>query len=190
LSSQSASPGLLLVLALACLGGATTLAWFSSPATMTLTRTDDKKVAVTFESRLFGLIPRSRGRIDNVMSVSTVTFRGPGSNSHTPDRIVFDTRSEAVDLGMVQQLFVHDFAEIKAFISGSTGPPGDGDGNGNGQASVERAAQPRAQPRTMTLSSIARGSELRRFAFAQLAVAFLTFLGLGVGWMGLKAATS
>jgi hypothetical protein len=186
LSSQSASPGLLLVLALACLGGATTLAWLSSPATMTLTRTDDKKVAVTFESRLFGLIPRSGGRIDNVMSVSTVTFRGPGSTSHTPDRLVFDTRSEAVDLGMVQQLFVHDLAEIKVFISGHNEPPGDGDGDGNVEASVERAAQ----PRTMTLSSIARGSELRRFAFAQLAVAFLTFVGLGVGWMGLKAAAS
>ena len=184
MSSQSANPPVLFLLAVACVAGAATLAWLSSPVTMTMTRTDDKKVAVAFEARLFGLIPRSGGQVDNVMSVSKVTFRGPGSNSHTPDRIVFDTPSEAVDLGMSQQLFVDNFDEIKTFVTGNRGTSsGEGDGV---EASLERAAP----PRTLVLSSIARGSELRRFLFAQLAVAFLAFVGLGVGYMGAKALVS
>jgi hypothetical protein len=181
MSSGSASPPLLIVIALACLGGAGVLAWFSSPATMTLTRTNGATVVVSFESRLFGLVARSSDRIDNVRSVSTVTFRGPGSRSQTPDRIVFDTPSGPVDRGMVQQLFVRDFAEIKTFIEG-----GETSSEGGGQPSLERGTR----PRTLSLSSIGQGSELRRFAFAQLVVAFLTFLGLGVGWMGAKALAS
>jgi hypothetical protein len=182
MSSESASPPLLIVLALACLGGAGVLAWFSSPATMTLTRTNGATVVVSFESRLFGLVARSSDRIDNVRSVSTVTFRGPESRSNTPDRLVFDTPSGPVDRGMVQQLFVRDFAEIKTFFEGD----GELSTEGGGEPSLERGAR----PRTLSLSSIGRGSELRRFAFAQLAVAFLTFLGLGVGWMGAKALAS
>jgi hypothetical protein len=182
LSSESASPPLLIVLALACLGGAAVLAWLSSPATMTLTRTKGGQVVVSFESRLFGLIQRSTDRIDNVRSVSTVTFRGPGSSSKTPDRLVFDTPSGPVDRGMVQQLFVPDLAEIKAFFEGD----GETASEGSGETSLEREVR----PGTLSLSSIGRGSELRRFAFAQLAAAFLMFLGLGVGWMGAKALAS
>jgi hypothetical protein len=116
LSSESANPPLLIVLALACLGGAGALAWFSSPTTMTLTRGNGGLAVVAFESRLFGLVQRSSERIDNVRSVSAVTFRGQGSASDTPDRIVFDTPSGPVDRGMVQQQFAHDFAEIKTFF--------------------------------------------------------------------------
>ena len=183
MSSASANPPLLIVLALACVGGAAALAWFSSPATMTLTRMDGGQVVVSFESRLFGLIQRSGERIDNVTSVSIVTFRGPGSTADTtPDRIVFNTASGPVDRGMVQQLFVRDFAEIKTFFEGD----GETSRESGGQPSLERDA---ARPGTLSLSSIGRGSELRRFAFAQLAAAFLMFLGLGVGWMGAKALT-
>ena len=183
MSSESDKAPILILLALACLCGAAALAWFSSPATMTLTRTTGGAVVVSLESRLFGLFRRSSDRIDNVKAVSTVTFRGPGSRSNTPDRIVFDTPSGPVDRGMIQQLFVSDFAEIKTFFEGNRETASEG-GDGGGQPSLERSAP---LPQTLSLSSIGRGSELRRFAFAQLAVAFLTLLGLGVGWMGAKA---
>jgi hypothetical protein len=182
LSSGSASPPLLLLIALACLGGAGALAWFSSPVTMTLTRTKGGLAVVSFESRLFGLYPRSSDRIENVKSVSTITFRGPGSRSDTPDRIVFETPSGPVDRGMVQQQFVRDFAEIKTFFGGDN----EASSEGGGETSLERDVR----PGTLSLSSIGRGSEARRFAFAQLAAAFLMFLGLGVGWMGAKALAS
>jgi hypothetical protein len=182
MSADSEKAPILILLAFACLGGAAVLAWFSSPATMTLTRTSGGTVVVSFESRLFGLFVRSSDRIDHVKSVSRATFQGPGINSRTPARIVFDTPSGPVDRGMVQQLFVSDLAEIKTFFEGESAAAGEGEG----QAPVERDAR----PRTLSFSSIAQGSELRRFAFAQLAVAFLTFVGLGVGWMGAKALVS
>ena len=183
MSSEADKAPIMILLAFACLAGAAVLAWFSSPVTMTLTRTNGGAVVVSLEARLFGLFARSSERIDNVKSVSTVTFRGPGQRSNTPDRIVFDTSSGPVDRGMIQQLFVSDVSEIKAFFDGGRETSGEG-GGGDGEPSLERSAP---LPQTLSLSSIARGSELRRFAFAQLAVAFLTFVGLGVGYMGAKA---
>jgi hypothetical protein len=182
-SSESDKAPILILLALACIAGAAVLAWFSSPVTMTLTRTNGATV-VSLEARLFGLFTRSSERIDNVKSVSRVTFSGPGKNSDTPDRIVFDTPSGSVDLGMIQQVFVGDMMAIRTFVEGDREASSEGDGDG--QAPVERDNR----PRTLSLSSIAPGSELRRFVFAQLTVAFLTFLGLGVGWMGAKALVS
>jgi hypothetical protein len=185
MSADSDKAPILILLAFACLAGAAVLAWLSSPATMTLTRSKGGTVVVSFESRLFGLFVRSSDRIDQVKSVSRVTFQGPGMNSRTPARIVFDTPSGPVDRGMVQQLFASDFAEIKTFFEGESAAAGEGDG----QAPVERVERD-ARPGTLSFSSIAAGSELRRFVFAQLAVAFLTFVGLGVGWMGAKALVS
>jgi hypothetical protein len=184
MSSEADKAPIMILLAVACLAGAGVLAWFSSPVTMTLTRASGGSVVVLLEARLFNLFTRTTVRIENVKSVSTITFQGPGKFSDTPNRIVFDTPSGPVDSGMIQQLFVRDFAEIKAFLEGPRQTSGEG-GDGDGQPSLERDAA--ALPRTLSLSSIAVGSELRRFAFAQLAVAFLTFLGLGVGYMGAKA---
>jgi hypothetical protein len=174
LSSESDKAPILILLAFACLGGAAVLAWLSSPVTMTLTRTAGGTAVVSFEARLFGLFLRSSDRIDSVKSVSRITFQGPGKNSDTPDRIVFDTPSGPVDRGMVQQPFLEEEGTGAASVEG------------DGQASVERDAR----PRTLSFSSIEPASELRRFVFAQLAVAFLTFVGLGVGWMGAKALVS
>jgi hypothetical protein len=187
LSSESDKAPIMILLAFACLGGAAVLAWFSSPVRMTLTRSNDGTAVVSFEARLFGLFLRTSDRIDHVKSVSRTTFQGPGKFSDTPDRFVFDTPSGPVDRGMIQQLFVGELSEIRTFFEGEN--EGAASGEGDGQAPVERVERD-ARPRTLSFSSIAPASELRRFVFAQLAVAFLAFVGLGVGWMGAKALVS
>lgn len=150
------------IIGLACLLGAAVLAWLSSPATLHLTRDNEDRVAAVIESRLFGLLVNSAERVERIRAVSNTRYNGPGQRSDTPDRIVFETRTGSVDLGRNQQLFAVDYSEIAAFLE--TNGPG-----------------------SLTLSSITRGSELRRFFFAQ-AVALGMFLGgLGLGWMLISA---
>jgi hypothetical protein len=86
-------------------------------------------------------------------------------DSGTPGRIVFKTDKGPVDLGRNQQLFAPDYPEIASFFTA------DG-------------------PRSMTLSSIARGSELRRFFIAQFVAVFMFLGGLGLEWMVLRHLTS
>ena len=145
------------VIGLACLLGSAVLAWLSSPTTLILTRDNEDRVAAVIESRLFGVFPNSTEHIERIRSVSNVRYDGPGQPSDTPDRIVFETRSGSVDLGRNQQLFAVDYPEIAAFFRT------DG-------------------PSSLTLSSITRGSELRRFFFAQAAALGMLLAGLGLGW--------
>lgn len=162
MSSQSASPPLVILLGLACLAGGAALVWWSSPATMRLMRADGD-VTVTIEARLAGVVGIENERIDRVRGVRLVRSRTPGSRSHTPDHIEFDTTAGVVNVGRLQQLFARDFSDINAFV----------------EDQAQRAA---------SLSSVARSEELRRFIVAQLATLFLFVVGLGVVWMGVKMA--
>jgi hypothetical protein len=156
---------------------AVVLAWLSSPARMELKwdgaepaqveRTEasppagNRTATISVGSRLFGLIDFGQGRIEGVRGATMVDSRAPGSRSNTPPHMVFETKGGAVNLGRPQQLFASDFSEIKSFFESQAGPP-------------------------LTLSSIAPSSELRRFLFAQAAVLFLGFGGLGILWIGTK----
>jgi hypothetical protein len=127
--------------------GSATLAWWSSPATLHLTRTHEERVTAAIESRLFGLFVNRAERIEGIRSLSAA-----------PARLVFDTAKGPVDLGRNQQLFAPDYAEIDSALK----TPG---------------------PFDLTLSSIARGSELRRFVMAQAAALFMFLVGLGLVWV-------
>ena len=156
-----------IVLGIACLCGGATLAWFSSPATMYLTRSGPEAVTVAFESWLFGLFLVDEQRIDTVHSVSM--------SSDTAPRIIFGTSHGAVDLGRVQQLFAPDFPDVRDFFEAKTTEP---------ELVGERAVEP---PKEATISSIARSSETRRFVIAQAMVLFLTLVGCGVVWTAGRA---
>jgi hypothetical protein len=166
---------LAILLGIACLCGAATLAWFSSPATMSLTRGAGNTVTVALESWLFGLFLVDEQRIDEARSVSMLASRTPGSRSQTPPRLTFGTSNGPVDLGRVQQLFEPDFSEVRDFFEAKTVRP---------ELEGERAVEP---PSAATISSIARSSETRRFVIAQAVVLFLTFVGCGVIWMAGRA---
>jgi hypothetical protein len=146
------------VIGLAWLVGSAVLAWLSSPATLHLTRDNEDRVVAVIEARLFGLVVSQADRVEGIRSASLVHFDRPGQPSHTPARLVFETRQGAVDLGRNQQLFAVDYGDIDGFFKTSG-------------------------PSTLTLSSIARGSELRRFVIAQAIAVFLCLGGLGLGWM-------
>jgi hypothetical protein len=143
-------------LGLACLVGAATLAWVSSPATLQLARGDRGLVTAALESRTFGLITNRAERIEGIRAASLVrTARG---RSRGPDTLIFETTSGSVNLGRNQQLFAVDYADIDSFFK-------------------DDASQ------SLTLSSIARGEELIRFLVAQAVFLFLVLVGLGVEWM-------
>jgi hypothetical protein len=150
---------------LAWILGAAVLAWLSSPATLRLVRGDEHLATAALESRLFGLITTSAERVDGIRSVSLVRSRTPGSTSHTPDRIVFETTGGLVDLGRNQQLFAVDYPEVKTFFSEDGG-------------------------QSLTLSSISRGRELTRFFVAQTIAVFLMLVGLGLEWMVVRSFTT
>jgi hypothetical protein len=143
---------------LACIIGSAVLAWLSAPATLQLTRDDEGRLAAALESRVFGLVTDKAERVEGIRSVRLVQYRGPGQDSDTPDRIVFETTKGSIDLGRNQQLFAVDYPEIASFFT-EDGPP------------------------SLTLSSIARGSELRRFVFAQAVALFMCLGGIGLEWV-------
>jgi hypothetical protein len=155
---------LAVLLGIACICGGATLAWFSSPATMRLTRNGPQAVTVTLESWLFGLFLVDEQRIDAARSVYMLS-------AQTAPRITFSTSDGPVDLGRVQQLFVRDFADVRDFFQAETVEP---------ELDGEPAVEP---PNAATISSIGRSSETRRFVIAQSMVLFLTLVGGGVIWM-------
>lgn len=140
--------------------GAAVLAWFSSPATLHMTRDERGVVTASLESRTFGLITNQTQRIEGIQSVSMV--RTATGRSRTPDSLVFRTASAVFDRGRNLQLFAPDFADIDTFFK-------------------DEASQ------SLTLSSIARGRELIRFFVAQAVFLFLLLLGLGVEWMVVRS---
>jgi hypothetical protein len=143
-----------------CLVFAAVLEWYASPATLSLTRTGPDAVSVMMVSKLFGRLTTTTTRYDGVQSAAIV--RSPNARrSVDSDRLVFYTAAEAIDRTRAQQLFRADFPEIKSFLA---------DGSRH----------------TLSISSIARGRELRRFVAAQAAVAFLALLGAGVISLGFK----
>lgn len=162
MSGDASNAAKMILLGLACVAGAAVLAWLSSVATMRLVRTGGEGATVTIDSRLAGLIDVGHERVDGVKSAALIRSRTPGSDSDTPDHMVFETAAGPVNLGRPQQLFARDFSDIKAFLDDPT--------------------QPEA-----TFSSIGRGSEFRRFIVAQVIAAFLAVLGLCVTWAGLKS---
>jgi hypothetical protein len=150
-------------LGLACVVGAATLAWFSSPATLQLARGDQGLVTAALESRTFGLIVNRTERIEGIRAASLVRTRA--GRSQTPDTLVFETTSGAIDVGRNQQLFAVDYPDIDSFFK-------------------DEASQ------SLTLSSIARGRELIRFLVAQAIFLFLMLVGLGVEWMVVRSIYS
>jgi hypothetical protein len=144
------------VIGLACLLGSAVLAWLSSPATLRLTR-DSETAAATIESRLFGMFVYGSARADGIRSASMLRSRAPGRDSHTPDRLVFETTKGPVDLGRNQQLFAANHDEIARFLQM------DG-------------------PESLTLSSLARGREQVRFLVAQVIALAMFAAGLGLAW--------
>ena len=167
---ESNKAPLVMLLGIVCVIGASTLAWFSSPATIYLTRRGPQAVNIRIETRLFGRILVDDQRIDEATSVYMVDSRTPGSRSHTPPRIIFGTSNGPVDLGRPQQLFERDFPDIKDFFQAKTIEP---------ELEGERAVEP---PGAATISSIARSRETVRFVIAQFVVLFLTLVGVGVIW--------
>lgn len=147
-------------LGLACVVGAATLAWFSSPATLHLARGDQGLATAALESRTFGLITNRAERIEGIRAASLLRTRT--GRSHTPDTLLFQTTSGSVDLGRNQQLFAVDYPAIDSFFQ-------------------DEASQ------SLTLSSIARGRELIRFLVAQAIFLFLLLVGLGVEWMVVRS---
>jgi len=141
-----------------CIIFAGVLEWYASPATLSLTRTGPNAVSVSMVSKLFGLLTTTTTRYDGVQSAAIVVSPSP-RRSIDSDRLVFYTATEAIDRTRAQQLFRADFPEINSFLT-----------DGSRQA--------------LSISSIARGSELRRFVAAQAAAAFLTLLGAGVIALG------
>lgn len=146
------------IIGLAWLLGSAVLAWLSSPATLHLTRDSEDRVVAVIEARLFGLVVSQADRVEGIRSASLGRPAEPGQSTQTTKRLVFETRQGPVDLGRNQQLFAFDYADIDAFFKTSG-------------------------PSALTLSSIARGSELRRFVIAQAVAVFLFVGGLGLGWM-------
>jgi hypothetical protein len=160
----NAPPPLLLLIGAAFLAGAAALAWFSAMATLHLTRVDPAgAVRVEFEKRLFGLILIDRERIDGVRSVSVVSGRLPESKStsHTPDFLKFNIAAGAVDLGYVQQRFLHDASDIRDFFE-------------------------KESERALSISSAGRFSEAVRFAAAQLGAAVLAAFGALLLYLGVR----
>ncbi len=147
---------------LAWVVGAAALAWFSSPATVRLSRGPEALVTAEFESRLFGLVTTRAERVEGIRSVSLINYRAINSRSHTPDRIVFETTGGSVDLGRHQQLFALNYSDIDAFVEDEA-------------------------PQSLTLSSVARGRELVRFLVAQAIALFLLLGGLGLEWMVMRS---
>jgi len=143
-----------------CIIAAVVLEWYASPATLSLTRTGPGTVSVVMVSKLFGLLPATTTRYDGVQSAAIVASSNRRREVDS-DRLVFYTAAEAIDRTRAQQLFRADFPEIKDFLA-----------DGSRQ--------------TLSLSSIARQRELRRFIAAQAAVAFLTMLGAGVLALGIR----
>ncbi len=142
---------------LACLLGASLLAWLSSPATLQLTRDNENYATAALESRLFGLIVITSERVERIKSVSTIGSGVGGTRSDNADRLTFLTVKGPVDLGRNQQLFAPDYQEVAGFF-GADAPP------------------------SLTLSSVARGAELRRFFIAQAIALFMFLGGLGLEW--------
>jgi len=138
------------IIGIAWLIGSGVLAWLSSPATLVLTRDNEDRVTAAIESRLFNVFTNRTERVDGIRSITIVPQSEVGA-----DRIVFETPKGPVDLGRNQQLFAADYPEIADFFKGS------------GEASL-------------ALSSIGRGSELRRFVFAQAAALFMCLCGFGL----------
>lgn len=139
---------------------AATLEWYASPATLSLTRTGPNAVSVLMVSKLFGRLTTTTTCYDGVQSAAIVLSTN-ARRSVDSDRLVFYTAAEAIDRTRAQQLFRADFPEIKSFLT-----------DGSRQ--------------TLSISSIARRPEQRRFLVAQAAVAFLTLLGAGVISLGVK----
>jgi hypothetical protein len=143
-----------------CILFAAALEWYASPATLSLTRTGSNDVSVSIASKLFGRFTTTTTRYDSVQSAAIV--RSPNARrSVDSDRLVFYTAADAIDRTRAQQLFRADFPEIKSFLT-----------DGSRQ--------------TLSISSIARGRELRRFVAAQAAVAFLALLGAGTISLGFR----
>jgi hypothetical protein len=143
-----------------CVAASTVLAWFSSVTTLRLARSETA-ATLTYETRLLNLITVDQRTFPDVTGVSVIRSRRPGVRSNTPDYLTFESRNGPIDAGYVQQHFSRDYVELDAFFKPGTEPP---------------------QPE-LRLSSIGRGEELRRFVFAQVAVAFLAMMGLGVWWL-------
>lgn len=145
------------IIGLAALLGAATLAYFSSVVTLRLERSATE-ATLSYDTRLFNLFAIEQRRHQGVTGVYLRPGREPGSRSHTPDFVIFRTADGIVDYSYAQQLFLRDYPELEAFFADAATP-------------------------ALTLSSIARGSELRRFIAAQAAVVFLAAVGLG-SWYG------
>lgn len=140
-----------------CVLAAAVLSWYASPATLSLTRTGPDTVSVSMASKLFGRLTTATTRYEGVRSAAIVL--SPNRRREVDsDRLVFYTGDESIDRTGAQQLFRPDFPEIDSFLA-------DGDRH------------------ALTLSSIARPRELRRFAVAHLVVACLALLGVGVIWL-------
>ena len=144
---------LLLIGALALIGAAA-LAWYASLASLALDKAGGRGANAEIVRKLAGIVPIGSDSIAGVLAVKMVESREPGSQSHTPPRLVFVTDAGIDrDLGYDQQRFANDFATIRDFLAD--------------------ASQAR-----LSLSSARNGTELARFVAGHLAVLFLGAIGV------------
>ena len=155
---------LLLVIGIAFLLGGAALAWFSSPSTLRLVRTDAKTVRAEIEDRLFGLYPTQVVRFEDIRSAEMESGRLPDSTSRSnaPSRLVFVTAQGRIDPGHALQRFTRRYTDIRDFF-----------------------ADPSAK--AFTASSHIDGWETLRFWLALLGAVFLAGVGLLVTGLGLRA---
>jgi len=154
---------LLFLVGLGFLAGACALAYFSSPATLTATRSSPSTVDVVIEDRVFGLWPVAREQYRGVRAARGVRPQSEGSSRSSTGRfLVFDTASGPTYAGPSHHLFLSGVDEIQGFIA----DPARGE---------------------LTIHVLSRGEELRRFVFSQAAVAFLALVGGFLAWLGVRA---
>lgn len=159
----NAPPPLILLIGAGFLAGACALAYFSSPATLAATRTSPSSVEVVIEDRLFGAWVVATERFEGVRGARSVTPRPEGSTSRTSTArfLVLDTPSGQAFVGPSHRIFVDDVDEISGFIKDPA-------------------------RKSLVLKILDRGSELRRFLFAQTAVVFLALIGGFLAWLGVR----
>jgi hypothetical protein len=162
-NGRNSDSGKRLTIGLVMLAGSVGLFWFSSTATLRLVRTSSGAVSGTFERQLFGRIPHSRTVVPHIVSVRVERGRTDhiSNRSGTNDSLHFVTKEGQVELVQVQDMFVRDAPVLSGFLADSSRPE-------------------------LSLSSIARKRETRRFAFGQLVGVLMALGGTGLTTTGAR----
>ena len=157
----TAPPPLLVLIGIGFLAGACALAWFSSPFTLTATRTGPSTASVVIEDKLIGMFTIASESHDGVRAARSVVPRPEGSTSRTSTTrfLVLDTEKGQVFVGPSHHLLERHADELRDFL----------------------ADPARAE---LVLRKLEISGELTRFIAAQAGVLFLALVGAFLVWLG------